>query len=506
MIPTPVEVLEKYGPMLSSDVAAALVERVRISPAAARQRVSRAHGEVKTLAGLSFRRNARFLYLRQHYGSPKFWSALIAALMTSNGAYARALEAIQQRDGILPLAHFGIAVGAPLRQSKQLSPALIYKRLVEIGLLQELSVPSIGQCLAFAKTAPYLDTIVPRMKARLIAERVLLTGVHQWARTLNLGSYNTFQLRDGSADQPQVSGYQWDITAPSYLAPLVKKEAGARSKPGFVVFDVLLTQGKVSTAGIAPFLHKCDALRLRSASRCLPFFIADDYTLEAIHSLRQQGIVPASPMSLFGRDVATALRELVATLTQAARAVVDPLKFAALFEKLSVIEGAASALRGSLFEFVVADIMRREFNARVTMNKICREAGEDAAEIDVLGVVENKAVYFVECKGHAPGVSVSDIDVGRWLDTRIPIVRRWALRQEELRHLELHFELWTSGSMSVETRARIAEAKNEVSPTKYVIGLREASEIETLAGNTRSKALLNVVRRHFSHHPLAKLI
>lgn len=495
-----VALLEKRGPMLSSEVAAELVSSLGLLPAAARQRVSRANDSVRSIP-ISFRHNARFIYLSKQYGSSAFWSSLVNRLRTSNGAYSRALESLLQRGGIMPISHFGIASAAPLRQSKQLSPDLVRTHLVDAGLLEELNVPGIGPCLAFAKTTAYLDELVPSMKARLISENVLLGAIRNWARNLNLGSYDKFQLRDTGTAQPQVAGFEWDVTSPSYLAPLTQMKPGGKPKPGFVLFDLLLSEDMLTKEGVGPFLHKCSMVRsLPNIGRCLPFFVADTYTLEAMRLLRHHGIIPATPASLFGEEVAEALRELLKTLTHAARTVVDPVKFAALFDKLQSIEGAAASLRGALFEFVVADIVRREFNASVTMNRILRAGGKDAAEIDVLGVVENRTAYFIECKGNAPGVSVSDEEIERWLHTRIPTVRKWALSHDDLKRLRHRFELWTSGILSTESRALIAKAISETKATKYDIVVREMAEIETITEKIRNKSLVKVLRDHFSRN------
>src|SRR5438105_145469 len=94
----PVETaLTFLGPSLSSEVAAELGLRAKMAPAAARQRLSRAHGNVRKLAGVPFPRNARFMYLEQQYGSPEYWNNLAAALIANNSALGYAIAALRQR-------------------------------------------------------------------------------------------------------------------------------------------------------------------------------------------------------------------------------------------------------------------------------------------------------------------------------------------------------------------------------------------------------------------------
>ena len=56
--------------------------------------------------------------------------------------------------------------------------------------------------------------------------------------------------------------------------------------------------------------------------------------------------------------------------TFTASQLIDPDQFDQLFSKLGKIEGAAIQLRGTLFEYLAADIARRTIAPSVTMNRI----------------------------------------------------------------------------------------------------------------------------------------
>ena len=71
--------LSLHGPCLTSDLIASMVQQ-GISPAAARQRITRSNLEYKKLAGLRFTKNARFIYLDEQYGNQEFWDAIEGAL------------------------------------------------------------------------------------------------------------------------------------------------------------------------------------------------------------------------------------------------------------------------------------------------------------------------------------------------------------------------------------------------------------------------------------------
>jgi hypothetical protein len=341
------------------------------------------------------------------------------------------------------------------------------------------------------------------MRARLIAEKIMLSGVKQWARSLALGSWDKFETRD-MGDMPQVGTFGWDLAAPSYLSPLRSGvTASGKLKPGFIVCDLLLGRTQ-SESGLAPFLRKCTTVRsLSRVGRCLFLFIAERYTEEAFKAARSAGIIPATTESLFGTELARAFTELVTVLKQAATVAVDPEKFEYLFRQLGKIEGAANSLRGALFEFIVADLVRKLWTAQVTVNYKFREDGRDIAEVDVLAVLAGRKIYFIECKGHAPYQTVSDAEVEKWLTSRIPTVRRKALQHPDWKGLELHFELWLSGNLSDEAARMIAHHQATVSPNKYTIRVRNGLEIGRLADELKDPSLKNVLETHFLQHPLA---
>ena len=495
--------LNTHGPQLSGEVAAALVKTQTISQAAARKRIERREAPVRAL-DLQFPRGAQFLYLESQYGSPQFWRNLAAALVKSNGAYARVIWALNARGGILPLAHFASAVGSSSGQ-RQLSGDVVFGRLVSVGLLQEIEVPGMGACVAFAKGESYIDDLLPAVRGRLIAETVLLQSIQEWAAKLGLGGFNSFKLRSGIVgDAPAVATFAWDLSAPSYLGPLANWASPDNLKPGFIVVDVLLTES-IGVDDISPFLYKCASLRqLRGVGRCLQFFVARSYSPDALNLVRRAGIVPATPEALFGTEVARALVELANTLGQVGAHGVDPAKFTEIFERLGKAEAAAGTIRGALFEYVVAELVRTcTPDVDITMNKIYREGGKDVAEVDVRVIVKNRAARFIECKGLLPGHYLGDREVESWLNKRIPIVRRHTIKNPEYSKLKLQFELWVTGELTATAKKMISDAQDNVSPNKYSIEVIDAAAVAKMVNDAGDSSLYKIVNQHFLHAPLA---
>ena len=492
--------LTAKGPCLSTELAAALVKTHGLSPAAARQRISR-HRGIKRLAYLTFPRNARFVYFQKDYGSGYFWHALTQALLDNSVAQGGALAALIARNGLIPLSHFRIACGAPLAQKGRLSPETILHRLKQAGLVKEVSLPGLGACVSLADQYGPEEFDVARLRARLIAEDVLLKAIKMWARNLGLVSYNTVALRSESEDPPKVGTFGWDLTAPSYLFPMLEWQ-GAAPKPGFLACDVLLGT-EVSEPDLRPFLNKCTTLRnLKRIGRCLQIFVADRYSEGAFGLAKAAGIVPATPRTLFGQEVAEGLTKLIEVLAHAADMSMQPQDFDELFEKLGAIEGAAINLRGALFEYVAAELVRQTMPADVEMNKILRDPSGQQAEVDVVAVIKHRSVHFIECKGYQPGNQIPDSMVQEWLQKRVPIVRAHALQHPEWRDLDMRFEFWTTGRLSSKSIALIEAAKRTIRPSKYTIEIRDRNVLAQQVRDIGDPHLQRTLQKHFLKHPL----
>lgn len=488
--------LRTHGPCLSSEIAEYLVKTAGISPVAARKRVSRLTGNVRRLGYVTFPRKARFMYLEQQFGSPIYWDKLVGALMQTNTAYGNAIAALRQRNGVVPERLFPIVCGAPIKQKKHLSPETIFTRLNKAGLLKRISLPSVGDCITIVQADEYYESIAPTIRTHLITEGFLLTAVSDWLRKLGIVSYDKVATREGET-LPRVGTFAWDLTAPSYLGPMVKRGKDGSNKPGFVVCDVHLGD-TITGEGAKPFINKCRTLRsLRNVGPCLQIFVAKEFNAEAFQILKQNGIIPATPKNLFGEEVAEGLLELSTVLNNAARlSTIDPQKFDDLFKKLGKITGASNQLRGTLFEYLVAEIMRRSNVTSVLLNRIFRQ-GTDEAEADVIAWKQDSCVVFIECKGHDPYGQTPHSEVKRWLHHNVPFF--FKIRNEHLdwRNIPVRFEFWTTAPLTQESIDLLEKAKNEIKPTRYTIAWRVGPEILTLCQQTNDKGLINAYQKHF---------
>jgi hypothetical protein len=488
--------LSAHGPSLTSDVAQFLVDNHGLKPDAARQRVSRTRTAVKRLAYITFPRKARFIYLQQQYGSPQYWEKLVEALIRTRSAYGLAIESILQRGGLIPVKHFAIACGAPMMQARHLSPDTIFNRLKQAQLLDKVLVSGIGECIVFSQYEGRYEFLAQDVRARLITESVLLKAISDWSRKLGLVSYEKVSTRDGET-LPRVGTFAWDLTAPSYLSFLTKGDDG-KQKPGFLACDILLGE-EVGVGGIRPFLQKCHSLRaLRNVGPTIQMFVADSYSHDAFMLAKQNGIIAATPGNLFGDEIAAGLKELTSVLRQAATSAIDPARFDELFSKLGKIEGASTQLRGTLFEYLAADIVRKTISWDIKMNRIFKDdANKKQAEVDVVAINGNASIYLFECKGYSPYGEIPDSEFKRWLQHNVPTAFSAIKNHPDWKNLKVHFEFWATGSLSAEALEMFDVAKKTVKPSRYTLGLKLAPAILAMCKETNDKGLTTAFQKHY---------
>jgi hypothetical protein len=492
--------LKDDGPCLSSDLVAAMIEEEKISAATARKRVSRADERIGRVYNL-FPRKTVFLYIKEYFGSDEYWLKLTEALLQANAAYGKALASLIQRGGIVAEPFFHIACGAPLALKKHISSVTLVEQLLRAQLVERQFIPGSGTCIALAKGEGMYDGAMANLRARTAAEDIFLAGFETWCKNLGLISYEKARLRSlESNPQPQVGTFCWDLTAPSYLSAITQRKSDGAQKPGFLIADILF-DSDVTESGVLAFITKVEVVKnLKNVGACICFFIAESYTKEAFVLLKSKGIVPATPETLFGKDVASGLRLLIQTLTEAGQQAIDPDTLEKLFAGLKKFEGATGNLRGTLFEYFAADVLGRTRNSiRVRLNEKIRNPGGQESETDVL-VESHGKTYFIECKGYAPYALVSEEEITRWLTVRIPTTFKYSLTHHDWKNTSIHFELWMTGKISEKSRSEIEKIANSVK--KYTVSVKFANDIKAEVKSTGDKKLINIFNQYFLSHPL----
>ena len=210
----------------------------------------------------------------------------------------------------------------------------------------------------------------------------------------------------------------------------------------------------------------------------------------------------ATPETLFGQNVAKGLKNLLETLKNAAAiAAANPERLLKLIEQLKDIEGAASNLRGVLFELIAAYIAKIQGGTiDIGINAKDPHTGK-TADIDVLRVPNKGICIAIECKGKGPGGKVNKEEVQNWLN-RLPIFLAYLKSERRFTEAIVKFELWTSGTFSPDALELLKQQKNI--RKKNAIDWKDGNAVFEISKLAKEKRINMALREHFLVHPLAK--
>jgi hypothetical protein len=397
---------------------------------------------------------------------------------------------------------FEIVSGSPLRQKGQLASSVVLARLQSAQLITSTRIEGLGDCLTLNGDDILGTPQLASLRARLLTEGVLLDAIRSWTGRMNIASPKATRIRD-EEPSPQFSTFCFDLVGPSYLLPLVRFN-GKRPDPGFLVADVVTGQNLDETL-VSAFLRKCLLLgNLRRIRPFLPMLIADGFTPEALRLCRSKGIIATRPESLFGKDVARALADLLQTLTNAAAVANDnPSQIETLFKRLSTIEGSAGNLRGALFELLVAHMVRSIEGGSIDIGVLVHDVEEHRrAEIDVR-LIKERQIGIYECKGYQPSSAVKGLEIEDWLTKRVSTIYKAARQERRFDGCSMRFEFWTCGTFDADASKLLREAQQNI--RKYQVAWRDGDSIRQYAGGIKESGIVKILNEHYFNHPLADL-
>lgn len=487
--------LRVNGPTRSATIAEALVKD-GMKPDAARKRLSRLTQPVRKFPVQILPKREAFLYLQEDRNTDRFWENLMRDLRASGSVYGAALDGMSARGGVVTEDGFRVVSAATvLPQRGQLTIDTVARTLKAADFIREVQSEEFGKCYSLA---PGLRSGFQEaeMRARQIAEGVILDGVREWARRIGLASFNTIAIRGEPTLKP-IGPFVYDLGGPSYLLPLQRQAP----KPGFLVADVF-SDGMLSLSQIQYFIRKARMTRsMLPEAGVLSILVAERFSGEALTAGHAAGIMLATPTDLFGSRTGAAITSLVQTLKNAAAyASSSPDRIARLVQDLADIEGRAGNLRGILFELVAAYLIRRDATS-IDMGVVATdpESGKKA-DIDIQAFTNQMSeVKAIECKGKEPGGVLSLEEVETWL-RKIAIMRAHYLNDPRFRESRIRFELWTSGTIHPDALAKLEYEK--MRRTRMPIGWKDGQAVLELARGGKEKALTDALYEHFIRHPL----
>jgi hypothetical protein len=489
--------LATNGPTLSSEVIDYLFEK-GISRANARKAIERSRGSILRLLKIRFAHNQQFLFLAAHYKKAIFWERLITAFQATNSIYGHAVSSLIARDGSWPEAYFDIISGSPERLTKHISSSTVLKKLIDIELIETVVHPETGLNTSLVSDSmPNLALDFGKsLRSRLIAEDILLSGLKDWLRNTGLGSSNKVLLRSLKR-QPKFGQFKWDFSAPSFVYPIRTLQNAKKRGPvnGFVVGDVLLAR-EIEEKDLAYFIVKTATMRNQRNTRpFLAIFVAERFTNLALKAGRNKGLLLATTETLFGREVASGLSQLIQVLNNAAAAIgSNPALVSELFEKLDNLKGASLNLRGWLFELVAAHMLKTDGWNITSVGELRRDpqSGE-LAEVDVLATKGNDTVAL-ECKGYVTNDVPKD-EVERWLTRSVPRIRASLLSEKFYQQKQIEYQFWTTSKFTPDALAYLKVKKVEIK--KFTFSWLEGPDVTKFSKTTKSEYATRILREQY---------
>ncbi len=491
------EVLAIIGPAESSRIVQALRAR-GMSAEAARKRLSRAREPLKFLIGLRLPGGGRFWYVEKQFGTDRYWEQLVRALEDTGSSYGTALHGLHARGGMVPDMEFPIVCGSPaIPRRKQLTSATVAKVLNDIGLVEQRNDALFGPCVVLTGPPPLRAEPHSRRRATDIAEAIVIEAFADWAGNLGLVSPKAIHRRERfSVKSPEIAGYHWDLSGPSYIAPFqALRSTQGKAMHGFLAADVMV--GRSLTAKhCSYFLKKCEGTRVQHGVRPLfPFLIADAFEGTAFSEGRTRGLIFATPRTLFGTEVAEAIRDLIAMLSNVTEHVADPEKFDRVVRVLVKTERAAQQLRGPLFELIVSHCVSYSAVIMDIGKNVVHPTSGEMANVDVLALKRGEYVLACECKGHRAEHTVRRHEVDDWLSRQVPRVFAFFQDHPEYRDVRAVFEMWTPGRFEPDALALLKDRSSEI--RRYDIRWKDGVALADLVKSLRLAGISKILTDHF---------
>jgi hypothetical protein len=438
--------LSKHGPTSTSELKAHIIKLTNVTEDTARKQISRFKG-AKRLHNFFLPKGEAILFLEEHVNTTLYWNRLKLIVGMSNSAVGKAYRAIALRGGAIEARDFHIVACAPtMPRSKVMGSSTVITILLGIGLVKEVNIEGVKIYHIFGVEWS------KRHQARATTESVAINLLKRYVTNLNMSSFNAISIR-GDQKHPQMFSYQWDLTGPSYLSAFTSWD-GNKVNPGHLASDVILSSN-VSLDSLSAYLSKVDAVQKLSKTPTLMMLVCESFEPETFKVLRNRGIIPATTNNLFGKDAADLLRRLESVFNNEAAAIVsDPNAVFNLFERLKDFENDLKPIRGYLFEYIIANLHNKE-GCMIDVNQMITAPNGDQAEIDVKAV-RGQAMISSECKGFAPGATLTIDVVKDWVERQVPRIYAWFTRGTETKYIsekEIEFHFYFSGKIDPDLRS-----------------------------------------------------
>lgn len=468
-------ILQKKGPLMSSELAKELELSNSIPYNTASQKVSRSKA-IEKIKGF-YSSNQSLCFLKEHERDGILYDKFVSSLYENGKKYWYSINALRLHGGILSRRFLECYTNYPVMPLKKHLP---FNKVMQKFVQQGVLVYNNGEYSLTPKFSLPRNTTVAYKTIEQIKEDII-NSFGNWSKNIGLISYNTGE------PFAEYGKFRWAFKGVSPITGLRQN-----GKHGFLLADILIGTA-IFESDVKFFIEKIQHIQsFKNASKVIPFLIVDDLDKEALIFLKRQGIVVGFIGELFGQKYAETLKELVAVLNNAGASLKKtPEKYLDLIIQLKKYnEGLVNNIRGTLFEYMVGHI----HSANCQSVDLGREIVEQNArhEMDIQATY-NEKIVISECKATKSRIDINVIN--KWIDVKIPAFKAWFDRQETYKKKKLEFEFWSTSGFTEDAKDRLIRYSEGVQ--KFKVTFFQADEMREKARLMDNKKLKEALDNFF---------
>lgn len=468
-------ILERSGPLLSSELTRRLSIQASLKVNTASQRVARAK-EIRSIQGF-FRSNQSLCFLHKHVNDDQL-AAVFATTMYEHGRkYWYTLNALKMHQGIVSKRYLECYTNYPVLPLASHQP---FEKVMQNFITQNILIYNGNDYVYSPQFNRSITNPLFHRGIELIKDNIL-QDFHSLARNTGLISY------DSGEPFGEFGKFRWGFKG---ISPIAGLKNG--NQFGFLLADILIGR-PFYKEDVLFHIEKLNHIQsFKNASRVFPIMLVDDLDRDAMMHLKSHGVVLGFIREWFGNKYAETLKELFSILNNAGASLKsNPDKYLELIDELKKYNaGLANNIRGTLFEFVVGHIHRENCQNIDLGREIIENSGRH--DMDVLAIYSNEVVV-AECK--ATKSLVDEEMVEHWANIKIPAFRSWILKQELLNKKTATFEYWSTSGFTPQALEKLKTIQSSVG--RYKISFYGPFELRQKAKEMRHKKLKETLDNFF---------
>ncbi|MFZ2874293.1 MAG: hypothetical protein WAZ94_07395 [Phycisphaerales bacterium] len=485
--------------VLTSSTLLARMVKKGLSPAQARQRMSRGAEDGKRIwrsQNLALPHNERLFARREFVGSPQFFNAVGAHLESARPGLARCLEAATKRPVLL---EYEVAkLSASLLNAPATARVPTIQRemaaLTEVGFRHDAPGTSLSRVVQ--ETSTHAATIGPTHKAaaKRAAETQITRILGEHYRRHNLISWNSLNVADSQAGVLPFNDVPFCGYAYSWARPMVMFRTGRDPCPTPVMFDVYARH--CFEEDVSGFKNRLERAR-RARKLAFPLLAvigAYDFAPSAFEFAKKEGMLVVNLRDFFGNDALDALAAMEAVLVHvdAGTPISSGTGDKDLAEKLARLHSHPLIvdIKGVALESTAALTAKADGWEDVRLG-VDVPFDQTTRDVDVLGMRYGETEFrAIECKAHRKDIEVPGSEVKKFFTETVPSLVK--ARSTRGTRPDIRAEFWTTGIIGSDAKRAFGECKMGKHIDARLWGLEDV--LKAIPKNLkRSRALVQAI-------------